>query len=77
MQMTPDQLAQLQAMVAQRAPAPQGAIQQAQGAPMMPQGMPPQGDPQMKQAMLQKFMALPPASKEKFLAAVKAQKQQK
>lgn len=59
MQLTPEQLALIQARQ-----QPQGAIQQAQGAPAL----------DAKQAMLQKFMALPPALKDKFLATVKGQK---
>ena len=88
MNMTPDQLAQLQAMIAQRSQAPQGAIQQAQGAPMVlqgmphPQGLPPQGTPpQMapvdaKKAVMDKISALSPADQAKFKDALMQQMRQ-
>jgi len=88
MQLTPDQLANLQAMVAQRGQAPQGAIQQAQGAPMLPQGMPaaqgmpvaqgsPSGSPMdAKKAIMDKISALSPAAQAKFKDALMQQLKQ-
>lgn len=81
MALTPEQFAKLQAIVAQHAQAPQGGIQQAQGAPMPMQGMSPQQVPQVvpqappmavdqreqaKKAIMAKVAALPPQSQAIF-----------